>query len=338
MPKLTPRINPHVELIPLTEPLLPSTALEQLRNHDLVLDCTDRPTTRYLVSDAAVALRLPLVSGAAVGAAGQWAVYGGRRDEAGSPSGGERRPCYRCLWPRAGASQRCDDAGVWGPVTGFVGSGMAASALKVLMGGEELGLHVLHLGGSPMVRTVRMRPASDKCLACGPNAGDTPLVETEDYDAFCGTVVVDESTGLVDGQSGERIEVEVSQSRGWRRNSSRHVLTVRTCSRSSAPQASWLSTPVHQESMPSVPCPIQQVRLTRSYSPPNAPDIPLATILATPEVVPDVDRLVFLCRRGNDSQIAAARLRTVRPTSGVQDVRGGLGAWTRRIDRRFPVY
>lgn len=151
----------------------------------MVLDCTDRPYTRYLINDACVRLSLPLVSGAALGAAGQWAVYGGSYLDptTNTPS---RRACYRCLWPKPGPSARCDEAGVWGPVTGMVGSGMAAEALRILTDGKGKPLlHILHMGGSPMVRSVGMRPPSVKCIACGPEA--TIMDELADYDALCGT-------------------------------------------------------------------------------------------------------------------------------------------------------
>lgn len=146
-------------------------------------------------------LNTRLVSGAAVGAAGQWAVYGG-----------STFACYRCMWPSPGASQRCDDTGVWGPVTGMVGCAMAAEALRVLISGgdgegeEAPKLHILHLGGTPMVRAVRMRGKSPKCGACSP--GVRLALEEVDYAAFCGEVVTDEATGSVPGGSGERIDVE----------------------------------------------------------------------------------------------------------------------------------
>lgn len=66
--------------------------------------------------------------------------------------------------------------------------------------------------------------------------------------------------------------------------------------------------------------------------------MPLATILAKPGEVPTAPNVVFLCRRGNDSQLAAASLRAARPGSNITDVRGGLTAWTRKIDARFPTY
>ena len=50
--------------------------------------------------------------------------------------------------------------------------------------------------------------------------------------------------------------------------------------------------------------------------------------------------LILLCRRGNDSQIAASELREVMAKEGVRvrDVAGGLHAWARDVDRDFPVY
>lgn len=65
----------------------------------------------------------------------------------------------------------------------MVGSGMAAEALRILTGGAgKPVLHILHMGGSPMVRTVGMRGPSPKCVACGPEAREEL---GDDYDALC---------------------------------------------------------------------------------------------------------------------------------------------------------
>lgn len=131
------RLNPNVRVIPREEAIQPSTALARLRNLDIIIDCTDRPMTRYLLNDAAVRLSKPLVSGAAISSAGQWAVYGGSAK-------GQKRACYRCLWPALlpGAAGRCEDVGVWGVVTGMVGTGMASEVIKLLLGNEgEPGSH-----------------------------------------------------------------------------------------------------------------------------------------------------------------------------------------------------
>ena len=50
--------------------------------------------------------------------------------------------------------------------------------------------------------------------------------------------------------------------------------------------------------------------------------------------------LILLCRRGNDSQVAASVVREAMAEEGVRvrDVAGGLHAWARDVDQDFPVY
>ena len=128
------RLNPYVNVIPVEESITTTNALDHLRPYDLVVDCTDRPYTRYLLSDAAVLLGKPLVSGAAIASAGQWAVYGGVAED------GTRRACYRCMWPRVvgDGGGRCDEIGVWGPVVGLVGVAMAGEVLALIIGRGRL--------------------------------------------------------------------------------------------------------------------------------------------------------------------------------------------------------
>lgn len=49
------------------------------------------------------------------------------------------------------------------------------------------------------------------------------------------------------------------------------------------------------------------------------------------------ENVVCLCRRGNDSQLAAIRLEETlgRP---VFSMKGGLEAWTATVDQTFPTY
>ena len=48
--------------------------------------------------------------------------------------------------------------------------------------------------------------------------------------------------------------------------------------------------------------------------------------------------MYVICRRGNDSQIATGLLRKILPDINIRDVIGGLHAWTKHIDKDFPVY
>lgn len=90
---------------------------------DVVLDCCDNFGTRFAVNAACVAAGKPLVSGAAIRFEGQLAVF--RADRGGGP-------CYRCLWEEdAEGLEDCRGNGIFGPVTGVIGSMMAVEALKI---------------------------------------------------------------------------------------------------------------------------------------------------------------------------------------------------------------
>jgi adenylyltransferase and sulfurtransferase len=72
-----------------------------------VVDCTDWPSTRYLISDASIVCKKPLISGSALGTEGQLATYG--------YGGG---PCYRCVFPVPPSPEAvltCGEGGILGP-------------------------------------------------------------------------------------------------------------------------------------------------------------------------------------------------------------------------------
>lgn len=75
---------------------------------------------------------------------------------------------------------------------------------------------------------------------------------------------------------------------------------------------------------------------------PLTPDIPFDEIKRHPESIPSASETVFICRRGNDSLIAADILRKKMREKGedsqVKDIIGGLVAWAREVDPEFPVY
>lgn len=138
----------------------PGDARERVRDHDLVVDASDNPATRYLVSDACVLESRPLVFGAVSRLEGQVAVLAGGSE-----------PCYRCLHPEpppADAVPGCAEAGVLGPVAGVVGSLMAFESICLLAGvprADRRGLLHLDLGRGVNLRvSVARRPG---CVACG---------------------------------------------------------------------------------------------------------------------------------------------------------------------------
>jgi molybdopterin/thiamine biosynthesis adenylyltransferase len=157
-------INPEVEVIALTERVDEERIATLAAGADVVLDGSDNFATRHAVNRACVALRKPLVSGAAVRFDGQVSVFDMRHADA---------PCYACLFPEAGESvdTPCAIMGVFAPITGIVGTIQAAEALKLLAGiGELLAGRVLLIDALTMqLRTIRLKK-DPACEVCGGGA------------------------------------------------------------------------------------------------------------------------------------------------------------------------
>jgi molybdopterin/thiamine biosynthesis adenylyltransferase/rhodanese-related sulfurtransferase len=124
-------INPLVAIDAVPVRLDWSNARELVRCYELVLDCTDRFPTRYLINDACFFEKRADVYGSIFRFDGQVSVFD-------SISG----PCYRCLYPEAPPAEStptCAEGGVLGALAGIVGAWQASEALKVLLGiGEPL--------------------------------------------------------------------------------------------------------------------------------------------------------------------------------------------------------
>ena len=121
------RINSSLTIDVITTALTPENALSLLDLYDVILDCTDNLPTRYLLSDAAVALHKPLVSGAAQKYEGQICVY----------NLGDMGPCYRCLFPIPPPKETlgsCEESGILGVVTGIIGNMQALETIKLISG------------------------------------------------------------------------------------------------------------------------------------------------------------------------------------------------------------
>src|SRR5207302_609411 len=133
-------------------------AAELLGHHDMVIDGSDNFATRLAVSDACVALGIPLISAAAVQFQGQVGLF-------------RSRPWYRCFVGDAFDAEDCDNCaelGVLGALTGTVGSFAALTAINTIVGiGEDAAGKVHLLDGERLAwRTIRI-PADPVCKACG---------------------------------------------------------------------------------------------------------------------------------------------------------------------------
>ena len=156
-------INPRITVNPIAERLEGDALLKAVASVDVVLDCTDRFTTRHAINRACVAAKKPLVSGAAIRFDGQVSVFDSRLDSS---------PCYHCVYPETNEFEEaaCAEMGVFAPLVGIVGSMQAAEALKLLAnihGAETLCGRLLTIDAKTMeVSTLRIK-RDVRCLVCG---------------------------------------------------------------------------------------------------------------------------------------------------------------------------
>jgi len=155
------RLNRFVETRVVSERIDNSNARSLLSAHDLVLDGSDNFATRLAVSDACVALGVPLVSAAAVQFQGQVGLF-------------RSRPCYRCFVGDAFDADDCDNCaelGVLGALTGTSGSFAALLAINTIVGiGDNPAGKVYLFDGEKLEwRPIRI-PPDPACKACGGGA------------------------------------------------------------------------------------------------------------------------------------------------------------------------
>ena len=154
------RLNRDVKVTPLPVRLTPDNAERLLTDAQVVVDGSDSFATRLAVSDAALALRIPLVSASVAHFEGQLGLFRGWEPD---------KPCYRCL---VGSDpdrpeQSCSEQGVLGAMAGVMGSLAAVETIRVLTGfGEDSAGKLLLVDALALrFRTVALRK-DPGCPAC----------------------------------------------------------------------------------------------------------------------------------------------------------------------------
>ena len=168
-------LNPDVRVVTYDARLGADNVLDVISGYDVVVDGTDNFPTRYLLNDAALLARVPVVHGSIFRFEGQVTVF--------APYDG---PCYRCFVPEPPPPElapSCAEAGVLGVLPGIIGSLQAMEAIKILLGlGDTLAGRLLAYDAlEATFRTFRMQ-RDPACPACGPDAGELVIAE---YDQFC---------------------------------------------------------------------------------------------------------------------------------------------------------
>jgi sulfur-carrier protein adenylyltransferase/sulfurtransferase len=174
-------LNPDVDVVEYRTRLDASNILEIIKDYDILVDGADNFPTRYLLNDASVRLRKPVVSASILTFDGQVSTF--------VPYEG---PCYRCLYPTpppAELAPSCSENGVLGVMAGIMGLLQANEVIKLAIGiGEPLvGRLLLFEALSTSFTELKVRRDPD-CPICGENAPEIPESEMgkfPDYEAFC---------------------------------------------------------------------------------------------------------------------------------------------------------
>jgi molybdopterin/thiamine biosynthesis adenylyltransferase/rhodanese-related sulfurtransferase len=169
-------LNPDVKVIPYEE-RISSENIERILadGWDVILDGTDNFPTRYLLNDASVWHKIPVVHGSIYRFEGQVTVF--------KPFEG---PCYRCLFPEPPPPEMapsCAEGGVLGVLPGIVGSLQASEVIKLLLGiGEPLVGRLLTFDALYTEFNELKLKRNESCPVCGEHPTITEYI---DYVQFC---------------------------------------------------------------------------------------------------------------------------------------------------------
>ena len=152
-------INSDVIVNKYSEKLTGDALNKAVKQHDLVLDCSDNFASRFAINKACVDNKTPLVSGAVIRMEGQVSVYNSRD---------ESSPCYQCLYSEStGVADTCSNNGVLAPVAGIIGSIQATEAIKCLLGLPTLqGRLLIHDAKYMQFREIKLK-RDIACPCCG---------------------------------------------------------------------------------------------------------------------------------------------------------------------------
>lgn len=168
-------LNPEIAVESHETRFSAENAIDLLTRYDVVIDGADNFPTRYLLNDASLITRTPVVHGSVFRFEGQASVF--------QPYEG---PCYRCLFPHPPppeAAPNCAEAGVLGVLPGIIGTLQATEAIKLLLriGTSLVGTLLYYDSLEQTMERFRIRRNPD-CIACSDPSEPPALVE---YDHLC---------------------------------------------------------------------------------------------------------------------------------------------------------
>lgn len=234
-------------------------------------------------------------------------VYGSiyRFDGQASVFHSKEGPCYRCLFPEPpppGIVPTCAEGGVLGVLPATIGSIQANEALKLLLGiGDSLiGRLLIYNAFELSFDFVRLKK-NPKCRVCGPDADIKSLM---DYEGFCGVPAYEhknESSESAWDISPEDLDAYLS------RTPDVLLLDVRE---------------PHELEISALP---------------GSMNIPLGELAGRLSDLDTSRELVVLCKSGTRS-MRALELLAGAGFKKIRNLKGGINAWAREVDRTLPIY
>jgi sulfur-carrier protein adenylyltransferase/sulfurtransferase len=213
-------------------------------------------------------------------------------------------PCYRCLFPEPpppGLVPSCAEGGVLGVLPGTIGTIQATEALKVLLGiGEPLIGKLLLYNALDMSFDFVKLKKNPNCRVCGPNADIKELI---DYEEFCGVPSHDHE----EGSAGANWDITVTELAERVKTNHLKLIDVRE------------------------PHELEISRL------PDATNIPLGQLAARLSELDSAEDMVLFCKSGARST-RALELLTSAGFKKVKNLKGGINAWAREVDKSLPIY
>jgi sulfur-carrier protein adenylyltransferase/sulfurtransferase len=174
-------LNPEVKVVKYPVRLDASNIMEIIEGYDIIVDGVDNFPTRYLLNDATVRLKIPVVSASILGFDGQLSVF--------KPYEG---PCYRCLFrepPPAELAPSCGANGVLGVLPGTMGLLQATEVVKLILGigDPAIGRLLLYDALAATLTEVKVHRDPDCPICSRPpdEISDEEMGVFPDYEAFC---------------------------------------------------------------------------------------------------------------------------------------------------------
>jgi molybdopterin/thiamine biosynthesis adenylyltransferase/rhodanese-related sulfurtransferase len=156
-------LNPETNVVEHHERLDAGNVERLIGGYEVIVDGTDSFDARYVLNDAAVRLRKPVVHGSIYRWEGQVTTF--------IPYEG---PCYRCLHPvqpPAELAPACDVAGVLGVLPGIIGLLQANEVFKLVLGvGETLAGRLVMFDAMASAFSEISISRDPACPACGEGA------------------------------------------------------------------------------------------------------------------------------------------------------------------------